>query len=153
MTGAAAEEPSRRPAPTRLRPPVGARLMNAVVGLLLWLPALPVIGEQTPAPAWSGPVLVVAGAVLAWRGFHLRVDCDGGAVTVHGYLRNRTIECAGVTHLDEGALPAIAWRTDGGRIRSTELRAFRRNPRWPSHDAHHAANLRRLRRHIRRHRR
>jgi hypothetical protein len=92
--------PTRRPAPIRLRPPLGMRGMNTVVGLLLRLPALPVIGGQTP----------LAGLV--------RVGARGG----RGVAR-------------------LAWLAPACRLR-----------RRRGDDAHHAANLRRLRHYIRRHR-
>ncbi|MDR6322803.1 PH domain-containing protein [Actinoplanes couchii] len=126
--------------------------MNAVAGLLPGFPALAVLAGETPLPDWSGSVLVAAAATLGLRGYRLRADCEGGRVTVRGWFRNRTIPCAAIIRLDRGMLPGITWQDTSGREHHTALRAFRRNPQWPSHDPHHEANLRRLARYIKAHR-
>lgn len=137
-----------------LRPPLGARLMNAVGGLALWFPAVWLVDEETLVPTWPGAVLLAGGAVLGWRGFRLRAECADGRVIVRGYLRDRTIPCADIGRVYRDHLfPSIDWTDDRGRDRSTPLRAFVMDPRWPSLHAHQDANLRRLAKYVTSHRR
>ncbi len=126
----------------RLHPLLITRIAHAGLGLAVAAVAAARDGSLPPA---SGlPVLgVVAGLVLAVRGYGVGVRWDGEILTVFGWFRSRTILRDQIVEITG---TAVRWVAPGGRRRWTPLTAF-----WSSEEQlavlrrHHARCLSRLR--------
>jgi hypothetical protein len=99
-----------------LRPLAVSRVANAVPGLLIATIAWPVWVEshlETPIRGAAVCTAIVAGSILAVRGYRIGVTCRGDSATVRGFFRTRMIRRDQITELT--VFPAIVWHDTAGR--------------------------------------
>lgn len=127
------------------------RIANTVPGVAIAaVGSLYFLGGASAIILAAGVVAsLVVGAILAYRGFQLSVECSQDFVVVHGFLRSRKIGRRAVVAVT--TFPGLRWRDNRGRPRWTPITAFA--------DAggvlsvvtrHNDASVGRLRRHLRR---
>ncbi len=135
-----------------LRPLLSARVAHTSLGLLpvgvgvrVWQ------DDAVPArlAAVLAPVLEVVGVLVVVRALRLGVTCRDGRAHVRGLLLTRAVPRAAVEEVT--AFPALRWRDATGRHRWTPL-VFLATPTGALRSVtdHNAAQLRLLRRWVRR---
>ena len=104
-----------------LRPTQLNRVANTGPGLILVV--LGVLAGIDAEGDRKGLVLLVAlGVGLAVRGYNLSVSTRSGELTVHGFLRTRTIQRAEIAEITDSA--TVVWIGSNGRRHRTPIWAF-----------------------------
>ena len=126
------------------------RVANTVPGL-----AVVIVGgsyffsDESSLPEAGAVVPVIGGALLAYRGFRLGVDCSSDVVVVRGLLRDRRVDRSAVVAVTD--FPALRWRSGRRRLRWTPIIAFAQLGAVLSAVArHNDASIEQLRRLLRR---
>lgn len=136
-------EPSRNTKCVIIRPSRANRLANACPGVcvvaLSFLPLL--LGQGSPALVF----LAVPGLILTVRGYDLSAETRQGKLTVHGYLRSRTVPRSAIIEITDSS--TVVWTDGKGRSHRTPIWAFSTQPGMLTSVAkRHAESRRQLRR-------
>lgn len=119
-----------------LRPTLPNRVANTAPGFVLVVLGVLAVVDGTGIEKAFG-LLVALGLALAIRGYNLSASTGQGTLTVHGFLRTRTILLTEIVEITDSA--TVIWIDSNDHRHRTPIWAFNTQPgSLPSVATHHS---------------
>lgn len=107
-----------------IRPPLLDQIVGAFSATGMVAIALLVFSDAGVPDVPLLPTAAAIALIAVFRAFRAGVYVRDDEVTVHGYVWSRTITRARIIKVRIEGFPAIVWRTEDGKQRTTPLIAF-----------------------------